>query len=255
MTGGMAPRSASSSAVRTLMELTMAMAAIVEPGPDRGVEAVDRDERVGVRGAQVDHEVGLVHEPAADGRVGRRPTSTARRRLPRRRAARAGGRRGPSRPGRRSGRRPRRRSCTSCGPNVKFDEDDLGQAGRPLDEHRLALAVGADDLGVERHRQLDHRVEARDTSRSAGTAPRPGSASGRSRRGGRARPRRSCRRPLAGLLDRARPGSSARRVEQRASPRPASRAPGGVVGVAVIGPPAGDGSRRPAPSGRCRIER
>ena len=49
---------------------------------------------------------------------------------------------------------------TSCGPNVKFDEDDLGEARRPLDEHRLALAVGADDLGVERHRQLDHRVEA-----------------------------------------------------------------------------------------------
>ena len=46
------------------------------------------------------------------------------------------------------------------GPNAKFERIDLGQAGRPLDEHRLALAVGADDLGVERHRQLDHRVEA-----------------------------------------------------------------------------------------------
>ena len=31
--------------------------------------------------------------------------------------------------------------------------------GHPLDEHRLALAVGAHDLGVEGHRQLDHGVE------------------------------------------------------------------------------------------------
>ena len=71
MTGGIAPRSASSSAVRTLMELTIATAAIVEPGPDRRVEAVDVDQRVGVRRAQVDDEVGLVEEPAADRRVDR----------------------------------------------------------------------------------------------------------------------------------------------------------------------------------------
>ena len=48
MTGGSAPRSARSWAVRTLMQLTMATAAIVEPGPDRGVQAVDRAQRVGV---------------------------------------------------------------------------------------------------------------------------------------------------------------------------------------------------------------
>ena len=46
-------------------------------------------------------------------------------------------------------------------------EDDLGQPGHPLDEHRLALAVGADDLGVERHRQLGDRVEAEERREQA----------------------------------------------------------------------------------------
>ena len=50
---------------------------------------------------------------------------------------------------------------TSLRAEGEVRQDDLGEAGRPLDEHRLALAVGADDLGVERHRQLDDRVEAR----------------------------------------------------------------------------------------------
>ena len=47
------------------------------------------------------------------------------------------------------------------GPKPEIREDDLGEAWRPLDEHRLALAVRADHLGVERHRQLDDRVEPR----------------------------------------------------------------------------------------------
>ena len=38
-------------------------------------------------------------------------------------------------------------------------EDDLGETRRALDEHRLALPVRADDLGMERHRQLDDRIE------------------------------------------------------------------------------------------------
>ena len=46
---------------------------------------------------------------------------------------------------------------TSFGAEAEVDEDHLGQAGHALDEHRLALAVRADDLGVEGHRQLDDR--------------------------------------------------------------------------------------------------
>ena len=94
MTGGIAPRSTSSRAVRTLMELTMAMAVIVEPGPDRRVEAVDGDEGVGVRGAQVDHEVGLVQSrlptpPSGASDVDCATEVTATTRNPRRRAPRA----------------------------------------------------------------------------------------------------------------------------------------------------------------------
>ena len=50
---------------------------------------------------------------------------------------------------------------TSRRPEGEVGEDDLGQARHALDEHRLALAVGADDLRVEGHRQLDDGVEAR----------------------------------------------------------------------------------------------
>src|SRR6185295_3865020 len=39
-------------------------------GSDRGLEALDVDEGIGVRRAQVDDEVGLVEQPAADRRVG-----------------------------------------------------------------------------------------------------------------------------------------------------------------------------------------
>ena len=44
-------------------------------------------------------------------------------------------------------------------PKLEVREDHLGEALHPLDEHGLTLAVGADDLGVVRHRELDHRVE------------------------------------------------------------------------------------------------
>ena len=57
----MTPRSVRSWAVRTLMELTIATAVTVEPG--------DVDHRVGGRRAEVDHEVGLVEEAAADDRI------------------------------------------------------------------------------------------------------------------------------------------------------------------------------------------
>ena len=44
-------------------------------------------------------------------------------------------------------------------PELEVREDYLSEALHTLDEHRLTLAVGADDLGVVRHRELDHRVE------------------------------------------------------------------------------------------------
>ena len=43
-------------------------------------------------------------------------------------------------------------------------EDDLGQAGHALDEHGLALAVGAHHVGVVRHRQLHDGMEAREAA-------------------------------------------------------------------------------------------
>jgi hypothetical protein len=42
---------------------------------------------------------------------------------------------------------------------VVTGENLLGETLYPLDEHRLALAVRADDLSVEGHRELDDRIE------------------------------------------------------------------------------------------------
>ena len=72
-------------------------------------------------------------------------------RSPRRRAPRA------ISTGTADGPRAEKTIITSLRPEAEVVEDDLGEPRRPLDEHRLALAVGADDLGVERHRQLDDR--------------------------------------------------------------------------------------------------
>ena len=44
---------------------------------------------------------------------------------------------------------------------LEVREDALGKTFHPLDEHRLALPIRADDLRVKRHRQLDERIEAR----------------------------------------------------------------------------------------------
>ena len=41
-------------------------------------------------------------------------------------------------------------------------EDRVREPLDALDEHRLALAVGAHDLRVVRHRELDNEVEARE---------------------------------------------------------------------------------------------
>jgi len=61
---------------------------------------------------------------------------------------------------------PRRRAplATSTGTAVvrcegEVVEDHLSEARHPLDEHGLPLAVRPHDLGVERHRQFDQRIE------------------------------------------------------------------------------------------------
>src|SRR6478752_5777887 len=129
-------------------------------GSHRALQPVDRHEGVRVRGAHVEHEVGDVHEPDACRGV----------RLP---GQRLGDRRDGDHahaPGLRAlGHLHGDRRMATRGehhhdvmrPEGEVPEDDLGKARRPLDEHRLALAIGADDLRVERHRQLDDRVEAR----------------------------------------------------------------------------------------------
>ena len=78
MTGGIAPRSTSSSATRTLIELTIATRRDGRPRADRRVQALDRDSASACGRAQVDHEVGLVEQPRAGGRAPARRTSTAR---------------------------------------------------------------------------------------------------------------------------------------------------------------------------------
>ena len=50
---------------------------------------------------------------------------------------------------------------TSCGPNVKFDRMTSARPGVRSMNIAWRWPFDADDLGVERHRQLDHRVEAR----------------------------------------------------------------------------------------------
>ena len=50
------------------------------------------------------------------------------------------------------------------GRRAAFAEDALGEAGNIFEEHRLALAVRADDEVVERKRQLDDGIKARERS-------------------------------------------------------------------------------------------
>src|SRR5712691_4833375 len=118
------------------------------------------DQRVARGRADVDHDVRLVQQPGAHGRL-----DLARLRLldrghgDHRQAPGPGSARhlhhDRAQPARREDehRVVRRES--------KVGEDDLGETWRALDEYRLALAVGADDLGVKGHRELDDRVEAR----------------------------------------------------------------------------------------------
>ncbi len=141
------------------MELTIATAAIVEPGPTGVSSPSIADQRVGVRRAQVDDQVRLVEQAAADERVG----------LVRQRLLHGGHGDHPEAalPGAtghldRHRREPARREDDHHVARAEREvgQDHLGQPGHPLDVHRLTLAVGADHLRVERHRQLDHRVEA-----------------------------------------------------------------------------------------------
>ena len=159
MTGGSAPRSTSSCAVRTLMELTIATAAIVEPGPT-GVSSPSIATSASACGVHRS-----ITRSASSSR--RLPTSglgssaidcstevTAITRRPRCRAPRA------ISTGTAESPLAEKTIITSRRAEREVGQDHLGQPGHPLDVHRLALAVGADDLRVERHRQLDDRVEA-----------------------------------------------------------------------------------------------
>src|SRR5438445_6996555 len=130
-------------------------------GPDRGLgQTVEPAERVSDRSAEVDHDIRFVHQAGAglwlylarlrlrdrcDRDHREAPFPGAPRELHDHRAQAAR---------REHHHRVLRRE-------VEVRQDDLGQAGHALDEHRLALAVGPDDLGVEGHRQLDDGVEAR----------------------------------------------------------------------------------------------
>ena len=170
----------------------MATAVTVEPGPT-GVSSPSMVIRASACGrAQVDDQVRLVEQAAADRRIDvarhrlatdvtamtRRPRCPrAARHLDRDRGRAAGG----------------EDDHDVLGAEREVVEDDLGQAGHALDEHRLALAVGADDLGVERHRQLGDRVEPRVRAVAREHLLDRASASGPSRRGGRGRPPRSPR--------------------------------------------------------------
>ena len=113
-----------------------------------------------MRRAQVDDEIRLVEKAGAHDRIDRR----------RHRLLDRGNRDDLQAAGPRAARELHRNRGRTAGredhhdiarPEREVVEDHLGEAGHPFDEHRLALAVGADDLGVEGHRQLDDRVEAR----------------------------------------------------------------------------------------------
>ena len=199
-TGGSAPCSASSSAVRALISFAIATAAIVEPGAT-GVATPSTGTSASPTGVQRSmHEIGVVEQARA-----RRVLRLAGHRL-RDRGDRDDGKptlaRAPGhldRHGRpAAGAEDEHRVGRA---ELEVGQDPLRETLHALDEHRLALAVRAHDLRVERHRELDDRVEARDTSRSAGTAPRPGCASGPCRTRGRAR-----RAPIASRAEPARLG-------------------------------------------------
>ena len=69
MTGGIAPRSDEQLGGAHLDGIDDGDGGDGRAGTDRRVQAVDGDQRVGVGRAQVDDQVGLVEQPAADGRV------------------------------------------------------------------------------------------------------------------------------------------------------------------------------------------
>ena len=73
---------------------------------------------------------------------------------------------------------PALNTIITSGGQPEVGEDHLGEALDPLDEHGLTLAVGADDLGVERRRQFDDRVEP-GIRAVRGTSPRRGSGCAR----------------------------------------------------------------------------
>ena len=153
------PAPTSSSAVRTLTAFDERDRGERRAGPDRRLEAVDLDERVPGRRAQVEHDVGVVEQARARECAARR-RATARPTSRRRPAARAPRAHAPSRSARPSSPLALKTIIASVGRSSKFARIVSASPRHPLDEHRLPLPVRADDLRVEGHRELDDRVEA-----------------------------------------------------------------------------------------------
>jgi hypothetical protein len=128
--------------------------------PHRRLEAVHLHQRVADRGAEVEHDVRVVQQARAR-RVPRRRRERLRPRGDRdhRQPARARLPRDLDRDGGPAARAEDHHHV--LGAQLEVGQDRPGEPLDPLDEHRLALAVRADDLGVVGHAQLDDRVEAR----------------------------------------------------------------------------------------------
>ena len=127
--------------------------------PDRRRGPLEHDHRVTGRRAEVEDDVGVVEQPRS-----RRMRRLRRKRL---RDRRHGDDRQASRL--RTDRNLDRHRGQPAGaeddhhvrrPELEVGEDRLGEPFDPLDEHRLALTVRADDLRVEGQRELHDRMEA-----------------------------------------------------------------------------------------------
>src|ERR687893_767175 len=118
--------------------------------PDRGVDALHLHHRVPARRAEVEHHVGVIDQ----------------RRLRLRGGDRDHGKPAPARAGRHLDRNRGAAARAEHQHRVGWRQlevlqDLLREPLHALDEHRLPLAVDSHHLGVERHRELGHRVEPR----------------------------------------------------------------------------------------------
>ena len=121
--------------------------------------AVDLDEGIARRGAEIDHDVSMIEQPGPGG-VRRRDGHGFGDRCHRdhRHASILGSPRDLDWHG--AAPADAEHDERIVGPKAVVGQDDLGEPLDPLDEHRLTLAVRSNDLGVEGHRQLGDGVKA-----------------------------------------------------------------------------------------------